>query len=107
MSNELFEDYDSYGFLDAQERHKRYPETFESPDHNDLYSIKKGDFVKVCTGNERFWTIITKISKGGIITAIVDNDLILPHSFKCGDKIMFNRNNILNIIKQLNLNKFL
>lgn len=104
---ELFEDYDVYGFLDAQERHKRHPETFEVPDHADLYSIKKGDFVKVCIGNERFWTVITRISKGGIITATVDNDLVLPHFFKYKDEIMFNRDNILNIIKSSNLNKII
>lgn len=107
MTDKLFEDYDENGFLDAQERHKRYPETFECPSQSDVYSIKKGDFVKVCTGNERFWTLILKISKEGVITAKVDNDLILPHTFKYDDVITFNRNNILNIIKSSNLNKVL
>jgi hypothetical protein len=53
----------------------KHPATFEAPTKEELDTIKVGSTVKVCTGNERFWTIITEI-KGQKITATVDNNLV-------------------------------
>ncbi len=63
-------------FEDAQQLAKQYPDTFYAPDEDILSRIKSGDFIKVCTLNERFWIEVTSVSEGKI-TARVDNELLM------------------------------
>lgn len=84
------------GFIDAQEMHKKHPETFEAPTDDELSCIKAGDSVKVCRNNERFWVTITKVDCGNI-EGIIDNQLICNSVLKCGDHVRFKKKNIYTI----------
>ena len=83
-------------FIDAQEQHKLHPDTFYAPSNEELDSLKKGDIVKVCNGEERFWTRILSIN-GDKIKATVDNDLLDADDYDCGDTISFEKRHIYNI----------
>lgn len=79
-------------FLNAQEMAKLHPATFEAPTTEDLEKVKVGDYVKVSTGDERFWVEVTKVD-GSKISGEINNDLVCTdnHGLKCGDKIEFNK----------------
>lgn len=62
-------------FVDAQEMKRQYPDKFFAPDIEELVRIQPGDFIKVCTENERFWVEVISV-EDGVITGRVDNDLI-------------------------------
>lgn len=79
-------------FVDAQEMHKQYPDTFEVPSKEDLEQLIVGDIVKVSAYNERFWAQITDIDKSRI-TATVNNYLLTPR-LKYGDIITFGLENV-------------
>lgn len=86
-------------FVDAQEMHKKHPQTFDAPSREDLTDLKLGDIVKMCANEkERFWTIITAI-KGNKITASADNKLVHNFGFNLGDIIEFEKKNIYDIYK--------
>ena len=57
--------------------------------------MKKGDFVKISRGGERFWVILSKI--GSECVGTVDNDLIFTnaHGIKLGDTVRFPKDQIL------------
>ena len=78
-------------FVNAQKMAIEHPKTFEAPTEEDLNSIVVGDIVKVSTGNERFWTIITEIN--------VDNDLVQDENedLTYGTVINFKKENIYDI----------
>ena len=80
-------------FVDAQQKNKEHPDTFEVPDRSELDSIKKGSIVKVARNNERFWTSVVSVD-GDKITATVDNDLICEQPFNYGDIIKFEKRHI-------------
>jgi len=86
-------------FENAQELAKRYPETFGAPSAEDLKSIKVGDFVKVCAGDERFWVEVEKMSKGTIYGR-VDNNLIRVdvHGLAYNSRVRLKPENIYSII---------
>lgn len=83
-------------FVNAQEMHKKYPDTFEAPTKKEMDAQKVGNSVKVCHNDERFWVTITAI-KGNTIKGTVDNDLYRSHPFKYGDIIEFKKYNIFHI----------
>lgn len=83
-------------FLDAQQRHKENPLSFQVPNEKQLDEIKSGDYVKICENNERFWVELSKINQDKMVGRI-DNDLVLPHPFKCDDVISFEKKNIMAI----------
>lgn len=85
-------------FVNAQKMAIEHPETFEAPTEEELNGIVVGDIVKVSTGNERFWTIITEIN-GDKISATVDNDLVQDENedLTYGTVINFKKENIYNI----------
>ena len=77
-------------FIDAEAMHRKHPDSFNAPsvDPRCLDEIRKlttGDFVKVCTNDERFWAEITA-RFGSKFTAVVDNRL-LNDGLECGDQI--------------------
>jgi hypothetical protein len=81
-------------FVDAQEMHRLHPDTFEVPTLEELRGVKPGDHVKVSTGDERFWVLVTRVI-GGIIEGTVDNDLfMMAHGLRLGDTIRFRIENV-------------
>ena len=88
-------------FTDAQEMHKKHPNTFDAPSWSDLNLIEPGDFVKICgeckDGGERFWLKVTKVTPRKI-TGEVDNDLVtLP--YKLGETLTFEPKHVYDIMK--------
>lgn len=59
-------------FIDAQEAHREFPETFNVPEDSELKAIKIGDSVKVCYHGERFWTHVKEVINEDV-TATVEN----------------------------------
>lgn len=86
-------------FEDAQALAKANKETFEAPSKTELKNIKRDSHVKVCTGKERFWVLVTEVS-GNVINGIVDNDLIFTstHGLSCGDSIQVTKDNVYQAI---------
>jgi len=84
-------------FVDAQDMARQYPDTFGVPTNEELAGIKSGDSVKVSHNNERFWVTVTRISKKGVITGRVDNDLICVQPFKYKDRIVFETRHVYSI----------
>lgn len=85
-------------YVDAQEMATKHPTTFDAPTKEELDAIKVGSTVKICTGNERFWTTVTEIN-GQEITATVDNDLVNEENedIPYGTEIHFEKKNIYDV----------
>lgn len=84
-------------FLNAQEMHRTYPETFDAPSNDELASLKTGLYAKICENGERFWVEITEIEKDEL-KGRVDNELFLEHDFEYNDIISFSRMNVMDIL---------
>ena len=84
-------------FTDAQEMHQNNPDTFDAPTKEELAAVRKGDSVKVCHNNERFWVTVTRVSKKGVITGLVDNDLVCVQPFGYGNRVVFETRHIYSI----------
>jgi len=82
-------------FENARELKEQHPATFYAPDKKELDRIAPGDFVRVCTDDERFWVEVVAV-ENGIITGRVDNDLI-TRRLKYNDIISFRPDNVFNI----------
>jgi hypothetical protein len=83
-------------FVDAQERAKQFPSTFEAPTAADLAQVEPGASVKVCANDtERFWVSVTSV-EGEAVTGAVDNDLVCTdeHGLRYGDTITFEKRHI-------------
>jgi hypothetical protein len=87
-------------FVDAQEMRILHPDTFYAPTLEDLQELKDGDWVKVCTEDERFWCIVVEI-KGDQLACVIDNDLVYSHrhGLYYGNIITVRKNNVYDIIK--------
>lgn len=83
-------------FIDAQEMAQLHPDTFEAPSTEELNQIKEGSIVKICNGEERFWTTVIKIDKSKV-TAAVDNQLLGDYDYDFGDVIEFEKRHIYSI----------
>lgn len=85
-------------FVDAQQMAKDHPKTFEAPTKKELKGVKKGDSVKVSTGDERFWVTVTKV-KGDKVTGTIDNHLVCSdeHGLNYDDEIVFDKKHIYTI----------
>lgn len=84
--------------VNAQELAEKYPDSFEVPTQQELSQVGETSLVKVCYGNERFWTKVIK-REGNLITAEIDNGLICEetHGLNYGDVVQFGTENIYNI----------
>lgn len=93
-------------FVNAQKMAIKHPDTFEAPTKEELKSIKVGSIVKVNTGNERFWTIVTKV-KGQKITATVDNDLVMEENedLTYGTVINFKKEHVYDVYPEQGIEK--
>lgn len=81
--------------INAQDMHKKHPDTFEIPTPDELNSLKKGDMIKVANRWERFWVMIEK-RDGDKIIARVSNFLIAS-PLKIQDAIEFKTKHIYSI----------
>ena len=62
--------------------------------------IKPGDFLKIATKHERFWTIVYAIGNGTFIV-IVDNYLVEDYDlYDFGDYVEIEHENIFDYIEQ-------
>jgi hypothetical protein len=88
-------------FMNGIALNKEYPDTFEIPTASEKAEIVPGDNIKVGTGGERFWVMVTEIVNRHTIVGTVDNDLICTdvHGFKLGDKISVQYDHVLDILK--------
>ena len=84
--------------LDAQELHKKHPNTFWAPSEKDLKDIQIGNNVKVCVSEERFWVFVEKVD-GDTIEGKVNNDLIntFKHGLSDGDDVKFSKRHVYQI----------
>lgn len=84
--------------VNAQQMALKYPETFEVPSNDELDSITKNDFVKICMSNERFWCQVIEV-KIDVIIGRVDNQLVLAHTIEHNSIVEFNKCNVYSILK--------
>ena len=86
----------SVKLVNAKERNKLNPE-FEIP--KKLPRDFHGYYVKIMVPGERFWVRNVISEKNGILVGTIDNDVFSVGKLKYNDKIKFNRNHIINILK--------
>lgn len=82
-------------FMDAQQLHREFPETFKVPSQEAFNKLAKGDLVKICAGGERFWVRVETI-EGDKVTGHIYSDLGLTerHGMKAQDHIEFEKKHI-------------
>ena len=87
-------------FVDAQKVKKQHPKTFQAPTLEELNKIHPEDFIKVCTGGERFWLEVVTVD-GEKITGRIDNDLVngFRHGLFFDDMVEVEKRNVYNIEK--------
>lgn len=73
--------YDDW--LDAHKQHLATPDTF----HWELYTINKGDYIKINDGKERFWCTVIDILSDDKIIAKVENLLYFDYAYNLNDKV--------------------
>ena len=82
-------------FVNAQEQHKKYPNTFSIPSDEELNNVKVDDFVKVCLNSERFWIKVVNITGDDIIGEV--SNCLLFNDLELGEKLTVKKYNILSI----------
>lgn len=85
-------------FIDAQELHKAFPETFKVPSKADMDKLTNGDLVKIAVDSERFWVRVETV-EGDKVTGSIYSDLVLTqyHGLKAQDHIEFEKKHIYSI----------
>jgi hypothetical protein len=75
-------------FVDAQAMAQAHPTTFDAPSAEELAGIKPGCHVKVNTGGEKFWILVTSHNPPDIVGTIA-NELLFTgdHGLSEGDEI--------------------
>jgi hypothetical protein len=84
-------------WVDAQQMHLQYPDTFAVPSEEELAAVKAGYSVKISNGKERFWVEITRRSRNGRLYGKVANNLVFDHGYDLGDLVVFKQCNIYDI----------
>ena len=90
-------------WVDAQEMHRSHPATFHAPSAQQIREIEVGVAIKICNGEERFWTQVVSVKRKGkdpfrwLITAVVDNKLIGEVDYDCGDLVQFEGRHVYDI----------
>lgn len=84
--------------IDAQQLHHEFPQTFEIPSRDKLAALSKGDLVKICVDNERFYVRVESVEDEKVI-GIIYSDLIQTqyHGLKANDPIEFEKRHIYKI----------
>lgn len=86
--------------IDAQQRHREHPTTFDVPSDEALAAIKPGDLVKVGfytpeDGGERMWVEVTSV--GADLRGKLDNTPVVFTSMRRGDEVAFERRHVLDL----------
>lgn len=81
-------------FVNAQAMKKKH-KAFKAPPLAALATVDRGDYVKICTGNERFWVKITS-RKAGYLYGTVQNKLLNTpkHGLTLRSKVRFKPHHI-------------
>tara|TARA_R110001583_G_scaffold188106_1_gene349775 strand:- start:203 stop:502 length:300 start_codon:yes stop_codon:yes gene_type:complete len=87
--------------VDAVERNRQNPDTFEIPTKTDRESVKAGAFVKLIfevpeTGGERMWVLVSS-ALNGQVKGTVNNNPVTPGMPALGDQIEFEPKHIIAI----------
>lgn len=86
-------------FVDAEERNKQYPKTFDIPAESERNNVKRGDYVKlIFDDKERMWVKVKK-HKGKKLIGVINNEPVLIEDVKFGDKVEFEPKNIIDIMR--------
>lgn len=84
--------------VNAQEMAKQYPDSFTSPDQEELSKVSVGDSVKVCVNNEeRLWVEVTAVNGDGKFKGNIDNCPVVVDFLSLGDPLSFKAENIYEI----------
>jgi hypothetical protein len=70
-----------------------HPKSFERPCRQALDLLACGDLAKVCSGDERFWVVITE-RNGDVLKGTVANMLVGDQPYDYGDLIAFHMDNV-------------
>ena len=83
--------------VDAAQKNKEHPDSFEIPSNEELNSLKAGDYVKlIFGGKERMWVEITSLDSDNNYKGKLSN-VPLFIDFEFGDIITFKREHICSI----------
>ena len=85
--------------INAMRFHEMHPETFDWPGYNKIHQYYKSwnkPMMQVCCLSERFWLKDIELLDNdfSLLTGVIDNDLVSIDFLKCGDRIVFQRENV-------------
>ncbi len=82
-------------FVDARAKAQEHPDTFERVSETVIDHTRPGDLVKICTGGERFWVIVTSVA-GDVFHGQISNHLLRTdqHGLQHGDFVSFERRHV-------------
>lgn len=89
-------------WVDAQEKHRQHPDTFDVPSEEELAKIDVGFTVKVCNGQERFWTEVVELLEDGLLVR-VDNNLVNDRGYNFGDILRIEKKHIYEIHTKMDI----
>jgi hypothetical protein len=93
----------TYDLVDAEERARQHPTTFEIPSVEARRAVRPGDFCKLgfvsaAGRTERMWVKVTNAGDANAYVGTLDNDpLAIP--LRCGELVAFEARHILNILR--------
>ena len=88
-------------FVDAQAKAQEHPDTFGRVSEELIDQTRAGDLVKICTGGERFWVVVTSVA-GIVLHGQISNHLHRTdqHGLKHGDFVSFERRHVYDVDQQ-------
>lgn len=86
-------------FTDAQQMAIEHPNTFDAPSLAELSMIAPGCHVKICAGSERFWVLVTAVTRT-CIQGTIDNVLVRSseHGLFFNDPVSFEARHVYDIL---------
>jgi hypothetical protein len=82
--------------VDAEERNRRYPETFPLPHLQSRMTLREGDYAKIIIGGrERLWMLITEAGNGAYTGRLANDPVSIP--LARGDRVGFAARHIIDI----------
>lgn len=94
--------------VNAVEKNRQHPDTFEIPSSDDLAELMQGDHIKVANRHdpvERFWVQVISVDHQlRQLDGTVDNDLLYTdnHGLTYNDEISLSFDNIYSIYQESN-----
>ena len=100
-------------FVDARKMAAENPDTFQDVPEQELNTIRRGDYVKVCVPvqlskgefphetQERFWVKVVRV-KGDEIAGRIANDLVFreKHGLDFNDRVVFEKRHIYSVMRK-------